>query len=64
MLGSTFGSSTKAAHGINSMMIVSVICTVQSLKTTLERMDHSLANPDSYIILFIGLVFWCFNWKE
>jgi len=36
MSESTFGSSTKAAHGINwenSVMVASVVCDVQSLES-------------------------------
>jgi len=49
MFGSTFGSSTKAAHGINwgnSVMVASVVRTIHCLETTVERMDYSLGNPD------------------
>src|SRR6218665_2568423 len=67
MLGSTFGSSTNAAHGSRgdiSMMVRSVVCTVQSLETTVERMDHSLPNP--YISTcrpIDAMVFPCLNSK-
>ena len=41
---STFENSTTAAHGLNwdnSVMVASVVRTVQSLATTVERMDQS-----------------------
>jgi len=47
MFAGTFGSFTKAEHGVNrdnSVIVKSVVCTLKILKTTVERMRQSNQN--------------------
>ena len=50
--------------GITSVIVESVVRTVQSLEATLERMDLTKVEKACSGKPCISLIFCCFNWKE